>query len=130
MGKATSIRRSTSASICSRERRVWRSSTTFGWREKKVVEDLSQDAGLAGRAEPERKVPDLSVPRLAGRRHGVVGVLEDAAHLLEEGSARLRECDEMSRPVEESHSEFAFEVLDLMGQGGCEMWSFSAARPK
>ena len=80
------------------------------------LQDLSQDAGLAGRAEPERKVPDLSVAGLASRHHGVVAVLEDAADLLEEGAARLRQRDKMPRSMKESDSELAFEVLNLLGK--------------
>ena len=97
---------------------------------KKGAEDLPQDARFGSRAEPEREAPDLSVSRLAGSFHRVVGVLEDVAHLLEKGPARFRERDEVSRPVEETHAKFALQVLNLMREGGCEMWSFSAARPK
>jgi len=82
------------------------------------VEDLRLNAGFGSRAERDREPPDLSVPCLAGGGHGVVGVLENAAHLLEEDAAGFRERDEVSRPVKEAHAELALEVLDLMGQRG------------
>ncbi len=80
------------------------------------VQDLSPHAGLGSDAESDRKAADFPASCPASRRHGVVGVLENAPRLLQEGATGLREGDEMPRSVEEIDTELPLQILNLVRQ--------------
>jgi hypothetical protein len=73
------------------------------------------DCGRADKSDPDR--PGVAEFHISRFRYRLVRLLEDALRVFVKGFPGRRQADFVVRPLEKSHTDFLFQLPDLLTQG-------------